>query len=110
MFGKFSEETQKVINSAKKEMCELNHPYVGTEHLLWAILNKESTLSKMLKNYNLSYKNFKEELVKSVGIGKIKSNWFLFTPMLKKVLESSLVYAKENNTNITTEILLLNLL
>ena len=110
MFGKFSEETQKVINSAKKEMSELNHPYVGTEHLLLAILNRNNDLSKMLKNYNLSYKIFKEELVKSVGIGKIKPNWFLFTPMLKKVLENSLAYAKENNTNITTENLLLNLL
>ena len=38
MFSKFTEEARKVLVSAKKEMNDLKHPYVGSEHLLLAIL------------------------------------------------------------------------
>ena len=38
MFSKFSEEAQKILLNAKKEMTNLKHPYVGSEHLLLAIL------------------------------------------------------------------------
>ena len=39
MFSKFSEDAQKVLMDAKKEMQKLKHPYVGSEHLLLAILS-----------------------------------------------------------------------
>ena len=32
MFGNFEEEARKVLVNAKKEMYELNHPYVSSEH------------------------------------------------------------------------------
>ena len=47
----------------KKEMSELKHPYVGSEHLLLAILhNKDLSITKELSNIDLSYEKFKEEL------------------------------------------------
>ena len=33
MFSKFSEEAQKVLMNSKKEMQDLKHPYVGSEHI-----------------------------------------------------------------------------
>ena len=68
MFGKFSEEAQKILVEAKREMNELNHPYVGSEHLLLAILNQNNDLTKKLKKYNLTYKIFKDELINIVGV------------------------------------------
>ena len=41
MFSKFTEEARKVLINSKKEMYELKHPYVGSEHLLLAILNNK---------------------------------------------------------------------
>ena len=38
MFIKFSEEVQHLIKNAKLEMQEMNHPFVGNEHLLLSIL------------------------------------------------------------------------
>ena len=38
MFGNFSDEARKIILDAKEEMLNLKHPYVGSEHLLLAIL------------------------------------------------------------------------
>ena len=45
MFGNFTEEARKILVDAKKEMHDLKHPYVGSEHLLLAIL-KNDNISK----------------------------------------------------------------
>ena len=44
----------------KKEMSELKHPYVGSEHLLLAILhNKDLSITKELSNIDLTYEKFR---------------------------------------------------
>ncbi len=96
MFSKFSEEAQKVLMDAKREMQKLKHPYVGSEHLLLAILNqKDLSVTKKLESYGINYKKFREELIQIVGVGKTANQWFLYTPLLKRILESSMLDAKE---------------
>lgn len=97
MYGNFVEEARMVLVRAKEEMKNLKHPYVGSEHLLLAILKTENNVSKKLKEYQLSYEKFKEELIAIVGVGSKESNWFLYTPLLKRVLENAVIDAKENN-------------
>ncbi|MEG0826358.1 MAG: ATP-dependent Clp protease ATP-binding subunit [Bacilli bacterium] len=97
MFGNFTEEARKTLVLAKKEMYELKHPYVGSEHLLLALLKEKNTVSDKLKQYKLDYNIFKNELIKVVGIGKKESTWFLYTPLLKRVIENSIIDSKENN-------------
>ena len=48
---------------AKKEMTSLKHPYVGSEHLLLAILKKDNIVSEKLKDYNLDYNRMREEII-----------------------------------------------
>ena len=50
MFGNFEEEARKVLVMAKKEMYDLRHPYVSSEHLLLAILKLSSEISDRLKS------------------------------------------------------------
>ena len=97
MIGNFNEEAQTVLINAKKEMMNLGHPYIGTEHLLLSILNTDSNVSNRLNNYNLNYNNFKEELCKVVGTTNKKSEYFLYTPLLRKVLENAVIDSRENN-------------
>ncbi|MGI6329372.1 MAG: AAA family ATPase [Bacilli bacterium] len=97
MFSKFTEEAQQILINAKKEMYNLKHPYVGSEHLLLAILKEENEVSKKLKRFNINYKSFKEDLVKIMGIGSIKKQWFLYTPLLKRVIESAILDSKDDN-------------
>ena len=48
----FDEDSQKLIIMAKKEMFNLKHPYVGSEHLLLAILSYDKLeITKILNNY-----------------------------------------------------------
>ena len=102
MYGNFVEEARMVLVRAKEEMKALKHPYVGSEHLLLSILKTENSVSKKLKEYHLNYNKFKEELINIVGIGKNESNWFLYTPLLKRVLENAVIDAKENNNGEVT--------
>lgn len=110
MFGKFSEEAQKVLILANKEMSELKHPYVGSEHLFLAILKQNDEISKKLKKYKVTYKIFKDELIKIIGIGTTESKWFLYTSLLKRVLENAVMESRENNEEITVNTLFLSLL
>ena len=102
MFGNFEEEARKVLVTAKKEMYELNHPYVSSEHLLLGILKNNNEISDKLKEYNLDYKLFKDEVIKIIGKGSKSSKWFLYTPLLKRILENAVDDAKENNNGIVT--------
>ena len=112
MFSKFSEEAQKVLIMARSEMKSLKHPYVGSEHLLLAILSmKELDLTKKLNQYGLTYKAFKDELIKVVGIGKECNDWFLYTPLLKRVIETAILESKERKeTEVSVVQLFLSLL
>lgn len=107
----FDEEAQKLIINAKKEMFKLNHPYVGSEHLLLAILNNtELEITKILNNYGITYNKFRNELIDIVGIGSKSNNWFLFTPLLKRIINNATYYSKENEKIVTPYNLLVSIL
>ncbi len=96
MFSRFSEEAQKALILAKKEMNNLRHPYVGSEHLFLSILSmKDLEIVSVLASYNITYEVFKSELIRIVGVGKEANQWFLYTPLLKRVIETAILNSKE---------------
>ena len=96
MFSRFSEEAQKALILAKKEMNNLRHPYVGSEHLFLSILSmKDLEIVSVLASYNITYELFKSELIRIVGVGKESNEWFLYTPLLKRVIETAILNSKE---------------
>ncbi len=111
MIGNFNEEAQKILINAKKEMVDLGHPYIGTEHLLLSILNSDSNISNRLESYGLTYNLFKTELCKTVGTTDKNPELFLYTPLLKKVIESAIIDSRENNDGeVTAEHLFFSML
>lgn len=111
MYNSFTEEARKILMSAKEEMKELKHPYVGSEHLLLAILKDKNDISDRLKEYDLDYEKFRKEIVDIVGIGKREVECFLYTPLLKRVMENAVYDSKENNNgNVTVSHLFSSLL
>ena len=110
MFGQFTEEARKILINAKEEMMELRHPYVGSEHLLLAILKSKNNVSKKLKQYNLDYNKFKNKIIEVLGIGTKQSEWFLYTPLLKRIMENAMLDCKEKNSEVTIESLFSNIL
>ncbi len=111
MFSKFSEEAQKSLLLAKNEMMKLNHPYVGSEHLLLAILSTNNSVSKSLKKYNITYEVFYNEVLKIMGKGSKPTSWYLYTPLLKKIIENASFDSKEKkDKEVTLEQLFISLL
>lgn len=110
MFGKFSEEAQKVLVDAQKEMSELKHPYIGSEHLLLAILKNNQDLVNKFKKYKITYKSFKEELINLVGIGDNTPDLLLYSTTLKTILENVIIESRETGDEISVNELLLSLL
>ena len=98
----FDEMAQRILLDAKREMYELKHPYVGSEHLLLAILShQELDITKTLNTYGIIYDSFRSELIQVVGVGSKANDWFLFTPLLKKIIRNASYYSKDNNKSIT---------
>ena len=102
MLGNFEEDVQIILMKAKDEMMSLNHPYVGSEHLLLSILRNDSSLSSRLSNYSLTYDAFKNEIIKIIGKGSKKSPFVIYTPMLKKIISNAMLDSKDNNDGVVT--------
>ncbi len=102
MYNSFTEEARKILISAKEEMKSLKHPYIGSEHLLLSILKDDNEVSEKLKEYDLDYDRFKKEIIDIVGIGTKESECFLYTPLLKRVMENAVYDSKENNNGNVT--------
>ena len=102
MLSYFNEEAQFIILKAKEEMNNLKSPYIGSEHLVLSILKYDSNLKEKLKYYGLTYLKFKTEIINIVGIGKKESPYSLYTPLLKKIIENSMLDAKDNNNGEVT--------
>ena len=104
MLGNFSEEAQFVLLKAREEMISLNHPYIGTEHLILSLLKNDDVLAKRLGEYGLNYDNFKHEIISVIGKGTREAKFYLYTPLLKKIMENSLLDAKDNNNGEVTTV------
>ena len=103
MLGNFSEDAQFILLKARDEMLALHHPYIGTEHLVLSILKNDCDMSSKLEDsYHLTYDNFREEIIHVIGVGKKKSQFFLHTPLLKKIMENAMLDARDNNNGEVT--------
>ena len=111
MFIRFNEEAQRILKKAKVEMQNLHHAFIGSEHVILSILNSNSYLNTKLNNYGINYSIYKNELIKSIGIGNTTNNYFIYTPLLKRVLEQAILDTKElNNQEVSIEAIFLAIL
>lgn len=102
MKNNINECVKRVLEFAEQEMLDLNHPYVGSEHLLLSLLKCEKS-KKILEKYDLTYDIFKNTLIRIIGTSNIKSSYILYTPLLKLIIKK----ATDKNSKNADEISLL---
>lgn len=102
MFNKFDNESQRVLLNSKEESRKLNHKYISTEHLILSLLSFNNKISKILKNYNINYDNFRNEIINVIGIGNDNKNYLIYTPLLKRVIKNASVISKNNVVDISS--------
>jgi len=112
MFLNFNEDVRKCLINSKLEMSKLKHAYIGTEHLILSILSNENLqATKIFNKYNINYTNFKNRLLKTMGEGTEEKKYYLYTPLLKRIIEEAMIKAKDNNSQtVTVEYLISSLL
>ncbi|WP_010295399.1 ATP-dependent Clp protease ATP-binding subunit [Clostridium senegalense] len=102
MFNRFTERARNVLMYANDESREFKHGYVGTEHILLAVLKEDDGISKnILNDFNINYDNVKNLIEAYVGYGNIEmsENEIALTPRTKRLFEISLVEARSLNQN-----------
>ena len=112
MFERFTERARRVVVFAQEEARELNHSYIGTEHLLLGLMrDADSVAAQALQELEIRQDAVREQVTEIIGRGKRSPSGHIpFTPRAKKVLELSLREALQLNHNyIGTEHILLGL-
>ncbi len=114
MFDRFTERGRKVIIFAREEAEKRNNDYLGTEHLLLALLREEDGLPVLiLKKMGLSIEEIRMEVERTLPVGTniLTFGEIPFTPRAKKVLELAIEEARLLGHNyIGSEHLLLGIL
>lgn len=95
-------DMKRIFKQAELEMKELNHPYVGSEHLLLSILKEKNEVTSLFLKEGLSYNKFKGNLIDIVGRSNKKSTRILYTPLLRKIIDTAINDAEETNSGIVT--------
>jgi ATP-dependent Clp protease ATP-binding subunit ClpC len=97
MFEKFTERGRKVVIYAKEEAERRQNDYLGTEHLLLALLREEEALPVViLKKMGISLDELRMEIERNLPIGSTILTFgdVPFTPRAKKVLELAVEEAR----------------
>jgi len=71
MTYKFTKSAETAIEMANDIAVELGHNYVGTEHLLYGLVNEGTGVaSKVLENQNVNAENVLEKIEELIGRGE----------------------------------------
>jgi ATP-dependent Clp protease ATP-binding subunit ClpC len=112
----FTPRAQQVLAFARKEADRLNHNYIGTEHLLLAIIKLGPGVAvNVLQKMNFNLETIRKEVEKQISPdieGKDqKMRGIPYTPRVKKILELAQKEANAlKHTYVGTEHILLGLL
>jgi ATP-dependent Clp protease ATP-binding subunit ClpA len=113
MFERFTDRARRVVVLSQEEARRLHHNYIGTEHILLALLREQDGIGcRVLTGFGMSLESTRLEVFGMVGEGQHDGPQRIpFTPRAKKVLELALREALQLNHNyIGTEHILLGLI
>ncbi len=114
MFGRFTERAQRVLVLAQKEAKQLQHAFVGTEHILLGLIKDgEGIAAKTLLSFGVDLDSVRSEIEKLIGESdqQAVSQEVNYTPRAKKVIELAIEEGQSLGHNyVGTEHLLLGLI
>jgi ATP-dependent Clp protease ATP-binding subunit ClpC len=112
MFERFTDRSRRVLVLAQEEARQLNHSFIGTEHILLGLIHEgDGVAARSLDSLGITLRAVRERVEEAIGMtGTVPSSAPPFTPRAKKVLELSLREALQlGHSYIGTEHMLLGL-
>jgi ATP-dependent Clp protease ATP-binding subunit ClpC len=113
MFERFTDRARRIVVRAQEEARMLDHDYIGTEHVLLALIDKgEGVAAKVLEALEISPDAVRERVESVIGRGEqAPSGHIPFTPQAKQLLRLALEESRALGHNyIGTEHILLGLI
>jgi len=112
MFERFTDRARRVIVLGQEQARELNHNYIGTEHMLLGLLREgDGVAARVLRELSVTTDDVLADVKKRIGLGAAPQTGHIpHSPRAKKALELALREALQLGHNyIGTEHLLLGL-
>jgi len=114
MFERFTDQGRHVVVLAQEEARTLNHRYIGTEHILLALIREDTgTAAMVLRSLGIAEDAARRQVEESVGRGQHgpPRGHIPITPPAKRTLELSVCEAVAlGDASIGTEHILLSLI
>jgi len=113
MFERFTNPARHVVVLAQEEARQLQHNYIGTEHVFLGLLGEPRGIAcQALERFGITRDGAREEVKAMIGLGKHQPTGHIpFTPRAKKSLELALREALQlHHGYIGTEHILLGLI
>ena len=104
IFGRFTQRAQQTLTLAQKIASELQQPYVGTEHLLLALLKNGASVPEAVSS-RMNFEDTVEEIRKQLQDGKDAEEFqsrggrIELSPRGKKTLETSVLESHKLGQN-----------
>ncbi len=108
----FTARASRVLEIAKEFSIEHNYSFIGTEHILYGLVEEgEGLASKILLKQGITSEYIENEILKIDGVMNTESDEVEFTPRAKRIIENSVRESKKMGQNyVGTEHLLLSLM
>lgn len=114
MYERFTDRARKVMQLANQEAMGLNECYIGTHHILLALLKEGSGVAAgLLKNFGIELTNVHAGILRLVQSGpdRVVLDRLPQLPSAKKAIDNAIEEAHNlNHNHVGTEHLLLGLL
>ena len=107
IFGRFTQRAQQTLALAQRIAADLQQPYVGTEHILMALLKSNASVPKAVSE-RMSFESVTEELKKEIAAlndpegGRQAGARIELSPRAKKTLENSMLESRKLGQNYVT--------
>ncbi len=98
--SKFNDSAESIVRMSASIASQFGHDYVGTEHLLYAIMvNDKLSATEVLKENAIEVTKVYDKIDEILGIDDIGCNVIGYTPRFKRIIEISFMEAKRCGKN-----------
>ena len=93
----------KLTQQARRESYSLNHDYIGTEHILLALMKTGSNATKALEAAGANYELLRSIVINNIGRGNAVRPATEYSKKVRKTLETARFYANNRRALATSE-------
>lgn len=93
----------RLTSQARRESYSLNHDYIGSEHLLLALMKTDSIANKALEKSGANYDLFRSIIINNIGRGSSQAPATEFSKNVRDIFERARQMAMKRKSSMASE-------